>query len=216
MNEVAKKSASKKLIRQLVTGAIAGAAFTGGFLVLSDDYLDLKDLGTMAAVVAGLTYLMIGLMVGLGVASPGVGARYLNVEDDQELREQRSLLSKSVASMVLIGVLLLALAAAPSDRAPGLLSAPVAAALSIGSVLALIAVMLMSRNQGDELIKQLGIEASSLAFHILATALAVWSVLAHLDYVGWISPLGMLASVAYVYLLSIFAATGKRGLMTPR
>jgi hypothetical protein len=63
----------------------------------------------------------------IGTASPGLGAKFLNVEDADELREQKKMLVWSGASMLLWGVSLLALALAAPDG-----PVPQAAALAVG------------------------------------------------------------------------------------
>ena len=65
---------------------------------------------SIAALVAVL-YCVIALGILLGTANPGLGARFLNVEDADELREQKRVLMWSGAAMLLWGVALLALIA---------------------------------------------------------------------------------------------------------
>jgi hypothetical protein len=43
-----------------------------------------------------------------------------------------------------------------------------------------------------------------------------WGALAHLGYVGWIAPLGVLAGFALLQLAAMFWVVGRRGLLMPR
>jgi hypothetical protein len=72
------------------------------------------------------------------------------------------------------------------------------------------------RGKIDEFNQRLGIEASAQAMHVSLLLFGGWAALAHVGYVQWITPLGLLAGFALLELGSIFWVVGKRGLLVPR
>ncbi|MBU7580287.1 MAG: hypothetical protein KAF27_07410, partial [Porphyrobacter sp.] len=109
-----KSPATPRWVRKLLIpagiGGIAGFAASAGLLRFIDSSVvgGLSVSATIAALI-GVLYAVIGLGIVLGAASPGAGARFLNVEDADELREQKKVLTLSGAAMALWGVSLLAL-----------------------------------------------------------------------------------------------------------
>ena len=80
----------RKLAMQMVAGAAVGASVTFGLLTfVGKSRFDLDDPSRVIALVTGLVFALTGLVVGLGVMAPKSGAHLLNVEDAEELREQR-------------------------------------------------------------------------------------------------------------------------------
>ena len=207
----------KKLSAQMLAGAAIGAAFVSGLIWLFKDRgLDLDDPGQAIALGTGAIYALIGLMVGLGALAPRTGARLLNVEDAEELTDQRTVLGYSAVSCVLIGLFFLVLAAVPAGGEGGWVSPNVAAIIGGASLLALIALTLLTNRRVDELTRQVSMEAQALALSVAMVLFGGWAGLAHLDYVEWISPLAFVAGLALLQLLAIFWIGAKRGLMTPR
>ena len=89
MSVTAEKDKMRVMLWRMLGGAVFGAAGTGLFLAfVGEPHMDLKDPGVMIAIVSGLTYVLIGLIVALGLASPKAGAKFLNVEDAEEIREE--------------------------------------------------------------------------------------------------------------------------------
>ena len=88
----------KTVLSLLVGGIVGGLASAAALLVMGSGTLG--ELGTSGeiAVLVGVVYLVCAAAVGFGVASPGAGSRFLNVEDADELREQRSMLANSAIS----------------------------------------------------------------------------------------------------------------------
>jgi hypothetical protein len=213
----AKKSPVRKLVMQLVIGALTGAAVT--FAVLSGlegSGVDLGDSARMGALLTGLILAVIGLFVGLGIMAPKAGSRILNVEDADEIREQRTQLGLGSLVMLLGGLGLMALAVARVDGEPGLLSAQAALIFTAICFVTTAALAYMSRSGSDELMRSLSAEAAVLTVYALLVIAGVWATLAHLGYADWITPLGFLAGLTMIQLLAVFWVVGRRGLLKPR
>ena len=93
---------ARKLVIPALVGGVVGFAASSAMLRAIDSPAvgGLGTSATLAALVA-VFYLVIGIGILLVTASPGLGARFLNVEDADELREQRRVLNLSAAAMVL-------------------------------------------------------------------------------------------------------------------
>lgn len=206
------KNPTKKFLFQMLIGALVGGGATAALLAaLGGTWIETSDGGTMIAVVAGISYALMGLLVGFGAIAPDAGARMLNVEDPDELREERGNIAAGAICCVLIGIFLLALALSGPDqgREPALIVAGL-------SLIGLLAVAFWSRGRTDELTQKVSTESAALAMQIGLVALAVWSGLAHLGYAGWIEPLALIASAALLQLLTMFWVAGRRGMLKPR
>lgn len=210
-------SKTRKLIVQLVAGALTGGLVTYGVLTtLGDTGFDIDDPARAVALVTGLILAIIGAMVGFGLAAPRIGAELLNVEDAEELKEQARPLRQGALLFLFGGLGLVALAVTAVDGAPGVLSVQ-AGAIITGLCFAAAAVIgYLNRNVSDELMRQLGREASALSMSIVTVIALVWGPLAYLGFAPWISPLGAIAGLFAVQLLAVFAVCAKRGLLAPR
>jgi cytochrome bd-type quinol oxidase subunit 2 len=199
-----------KLLGGMVFGAVSAALFLG----LAGKRIDFDDPAIMLAVVAGLSYALMGLAVGLGALAPRAGAHILNVEDEEELREQRGKLAPSAAICMLVGLFLLLLALAPSLNAS---IGETTVALIAGATLAgVVIISLATRGRADELMRQISLEASAATLNIALVVLAGWALLTQFGHVGWMSPLALIAGFALLELLAIFVVGARRGLMNPR
>lgn len=206
------KKPMNKFVFQMFIGALIGAAATAAFLALFGRTLvDTSNGGTMIAVVAGLCYALMGFFVGFGAIAPAAGARFLNVEDPDELREERGNISSGAIVCVLVGVFLLALA----SSGPGF-GRELALTVAVLSLFAMLAVAYWSRGRTDELTQKVSTESAALAMQIGLVVLAVWSALAHLGYVWWIEPLALIASASLLQLATAFWVAGRKGMLTPR
>lgn len=206
------KKPMNKFVFQMFIGALIGAAATAAFLALFGRTLvDTSNGGTMIAVVAGLSYALMGFFVGFGAIAPAAGARFLNVEDPDELREERGNISSGAIVCVLVGVFLLALA----SSGPGF-GRELALTVAVLSLFAMLAVAYWSRGRTDELTQKVSTESAALAMQIGLVVLAVWSALAHLGYVWWIEPLALIASASLLQLATAFWVAGRKGMLTPR
>lgn len=204
----------RKVLISGLFGGVVGFAASAAMLrfVGSEAVGGLDKSATMAALVAVL-YLVIGLMVALGTASPTLGARILNVEDADELREQHKVLTLSGVSMVLWGIALLALAlAVPEGPLPQALALAIAAGgLAIGTVLSVMAYRL-----SDELMLAVNLEGGALSYGLVFVLVGGWAMLAHLGYVAGPAPLDLLSLFYVLVLVASFIAVGRRGMLTVR
>ncbi len=212
-------SASKRARSQLLTRMAAGAITGGGAAVLIIVFLgklhpDPGDTGAMLALAAGLCYAVIGLAVGLGALVPGAGAAFLNVEDADEIREQRRNLGPGAVACILVGLFLLILAVAPRLAVSTGPQGPALAAIGCLAAIGLIA--FVTRGRSDELTRQIGFEAAALTLHVAFFVLAGWVALVRAGYVEWMSPVTLVAGLALLELVAIFAVSAKRGVMRPR
>jgi cytochrome bd-type quinol oxidase subunit 2 len=198
----------------MLAGAVTGAAAVILFMEAGGKArLDSDDPGVIVALIAGLSYAVMGLGVGLGAMASRQGAVFLNVEDAQELRDERANLVPSAIGCILLGLFLIVLALAPVERGPVSQLWTVAA----GSCLAgLLAVVIATRNRGDELMRQVSLEASTLTLYLAMTLLSVWGMLAHLALVPWLSPLSVIAGLMMLQLAMIFWVVGRKGMMKAR
>jgi hypothetical protein len=207
-------SAVRKFVFQMAVGAVVGVVSAALFLRLGKPFLPLTDGIGMFAACMGMLYVILGLFVGFGAAAPGAGARFLNVEDAEELREQRSMLGFSAVSCCLAGLFLLILSVGPATASEAGSSALALAAG--GCLIAAIVSGKLCVDRCDELMRQICAEASVLTLNLGLVLLSAWGALAHLGLVAWITPLGLLSGFSLFYLLVSFWVVGRRGMLKPR
>ena len=207
-------SAAPRWVRKLLIpgliGGVAGFAASAAMM----RYIDSPAVGglglsaTLAALV-GVLYCVIGIGIVFGAASPGLGAKFLNVEDADELREQKTMLIWSSASMLLWGVSLLALAAPDGP-------VPQAAALAVGGggLVIGIALSVLVYRASDELMAAVNLEAGALSYGITSLVVGLWAMLAHLGYAAAPAPLDLLTLLYVLALVASFIAVGRRGMLT--
>jgi hypothetical protein len=209
MNATAQKDKMRVMLWRMLGGAVVGAAGTGLFIAfVGEPHMDLDDPGVLIAVVSGLSYVLIGLIVALGLASPQAGAKFLNVEDAEEIREEGPKLWMSTICCVLIGVLLLVLA-----MSGGLIESQTATVIAAACFAGIVIIGFVSAKRYDELTRQISLEASAGAFYTTVLLVGGWATLAHLGYVAWLSPLAFVSGVALLLLVAIFVVAAQRGLM---
>ena len=178
MSVTAEKDKMRVMLWRMLGGAVFGAAGTGLFLAfVGEPHMDLKDPGVMIAIVSGLTYVLIGLIVALGLASPKAGAKFLNVEDAEEIREEGPKLWLSALCCLLIGGFLLALA-----MAGGLIRVELALVIAGACLAGVLIVGTISAKKYDELTRQISLEASAWSFYVILLVGGAWAALAHLGY----------------------------------
>lgn len=202
----------RKLAVNFGVGMVVGGVGAWAMLALVDtDQLERLELAEIAALAVAVIYLLLGLAVLIGALSPRVGAVFLNVEDADELREERKLLLPSAVSCLALGAGLVALA-----LAPGRLSSEFAASLFGSAVAVTVALSRTLLARADELMRDSMRESASASYYLAFALVGGWAVLAHLDFV---SPPAMLAVVTLFYvsaLLGSFWAAGRRGMLMPR
>jgi preprotein translocase subunit Sec61beta len=211
-------STTNRLIRKVLIpgalGGVAGFAASAGMMryIDSDAVGGLGPSATIAALVAVL-YIVIALGVMLGTASPALGARFLNVEDADELREQKAVMLWSGGSMLLWGVALLALALGAPD---GPLPQPVALVLGAGGLVIGSLLSVVVYRASDELMLAVNLEAGALSYGLVLLVVGLWAMLAHLGYAAGPQPLDLLTAFYVLVLLASFIVIGRRGMLRTR
>jgi hypothetical protein len=204
----------KKRLLGLLVGLAAGyaAAASATQFINSDMVGGLAKSASIAALV-GVLYALIGLGVGLGAASPKFGARFLNVEDADELREQKKVLVLSGLGMTLLGLSLFALALAAPD---GPLPQRAALALSGGGLALGTVLSIPAYRLSDELMRAVNVEGGALSFGLTVLIAGGWALFAHLGYAAAPAPLDLLTLFYAIMLFASFIATGRRGMLMLR
>lgn len=204
----------RKVLMQAAVGAVVGfTASLALFRVLDSDAVGgLSDSAVIAALV-GLLYTMTGLAMGVGIASPRIGARFLNVEDADELREQKRMLGWSGLAMGLWGVALIALALAAPD---GPLPAGVALVIGGGGLVIGSLLSVVVYRGSDELMRAVNLEAGALSYALVLLVVGLWSILAHLGHAAAPAPLDLLSLFYGLVLVASFITVGRRGMLMPR
>lgn len=205
----------KELIRKLALpiggGGIVGFLASFGFLRMTDFKSGLEmSVSHEIAGLVGLLYMLISLAVSFGVFMPNAGARILNVEDADELREQKKQLTLSSLGTVALGAALLVLALSgkslPIDPLIGAFAA-------FGLVVVAVITTLAMARYTDELQRSLSRDAIVSAFYLLFAIGGCWSVLAHTGIFPQANPLDWLTLFATMPLVGVFWQVGKRGLL---
>lgn len=204
----------RKLLIPALIGGMAGFAASAGIMRFIDSSA-VGGLGlsaTLAALV-GVLYCVIGFGIVIGTSSPGIGAKFLNVEDADELREQKRMLVLSGASMLLWGVSLLALSlTAPDGPVPQV----AALAVGAGALVVGIALSVLVYRASDELMAAVNLEAGALSYGIVSLVVGLWAMLAHLGYAAAPAPLDLLTLFYVLALVASFIAVGRRGMLAVR
>lgn len=212
MNAVTQKGRMRTAMFRMLGGAVFGAAAMSLVLALvPKTSLAAADPSVVIALAAGTCYLIIGLIVAIGLIAPGAGARFLNVEDSDEIREERPKLKTSTLVFFLTGFFLLLLAMSAAGSV--LLSPGATAVLAIGCLAGILIAGWLGSKHSDELTVQMGQEASSISFQVAMLAIGGWAVFAMLGKATSIDPLALLASLALLQLFVTFVVIGRRGLL---
>lgn len=204
----------RKLLIPALIGGVAGFAATAAMML----YIDSSAVGglgksaTIAATV-GVLYAVIGIGITVGAASPGLGARFLNVEDADELREQKKVLTLSGAAMVLWGGALFALALAAPD---GPLPQAAALAIGCGGLMVGTLLSLLVYRASDELMLVVNLEAGALSYGLMFLVVGLWAILAHLGFAAAPAPLDLLTLFYVLVLAASFIVVGRRGMLAIR
>jgi hypothetical protein len=203
----------RKILIPALLGGVAGFAASAALMRFIDSTtVDLGISATIAALV-GVLYCVIGLTILIGTASPQVGAKFLNVEDADELREQKQVMSLSGWAMMLWGAALAALAlAAPAGPVPHTAALVIGlAGLLIGTVLSVLVY-----RASDELMLAVNLEAGALSYGLTFVTIGGWAMAAHLRYCPAPQPLDLLTLFYVLVLVASFIAVGRRGMLAIR
>lgn len=205
------KTIYRKLLMPMALGALIGFMGATAFLRLTDveNGLDLPISNEIAGLI-GLLYVSISLAVLLGVLMPKAGARILNVEDADELREQKKQLTLSGIGSATFGIALLTLAL----TGPGLPVQPtIGVSVAIGLVLLGTIASAAMKTYTDELQNSLSRDAVVTAFYLVFYMGGGWSVLAHASLVPSPEPIDWLSLFACTILIGAFWQIGRRGML---
>ena len=204
----------RKLVLPALIGGVAGFAASAAMMgfIESSAVGGLGQSATIAALV-GVLYCVIGFGIVVGTASPGLGAKFLNVEDADELREQKKMMVLSGTSMLLWGLSLLALALAAPDG-----PVPQSAALVVGGggLVIGIGLSVLVYRASDELMAAVNLEAGALSYGIVSLVVGLWAMLAHLGFAAAPAPLDLLTLFYVLVLVASFIAVGRRGMLNIR
>ncbi len=198
----------------LGVGAIAGFLSTLLILnIIDSDAVGGLSTSSEIAILVALVYFLTAVAVLAGLLSPKLGAKFLNVQDAEELREQSSLLLYSGGAMALWAAALAALAL--TGEGGPLAPEPVVA----GAVIALVAgawLALKAYRFSDELMSAVNLEATALSYLVTFVVLGGWAILAHAGMAIAPAPLDMLTTFYAVVLAATFVAAGRRGMLNQR
>jgi hypothetical protein len=200
----------KRLFR-LVSGGIVGfVAATAMSSLIDSPVIGGLEASSAIAALVGVFYGLMGISILVGSVMPSAGAAFLNVEDADEIREQKRLFLYSGASSLLWGGALIALALAAPDGPLAPLTALIVAAICfmVGA-----AVSLPMVRAADELMKAVMQEGGSLSTWLLFAVIGSWAGLAHLGYAKAPQPLDLLSLFYVIMLAASFIVVFRRGMV---
>lgn len=209
-----KSPARGSIVRKVLLPALAGGVIGFGAALALGSFADTGWVGGLSrsaeiALIGGGLYIVIALMTLLGTLNPKTGARFLNVEDEGELAEMRTVLVNSCVAMALWGAALMALALA----GPGPVPAALALALALGGLVGGAFFAWRSWKLSDELMAAVTTEANSLTAKLAFALLGGWGMFAHLGYAAGPQPLDLLTGFYVLSVLATFVTVGRRGMM---
>ena len=205
----------RKLPRKFIISALIGgiAGYYG-----ADLFFDRMDLAVYSDThlilgAVGLAYLAMGLIVGIGTMAPQTGAKLLNVEDREELLDQKPSLLGGALVYIVMGVMMIVLANSGESR-----PVPSSIALIVVAIAIIVAfgVTWASWQHYDELMRQISHEASSFGFTLVIVAVLIWGAMAMNGMAPEFDAPSIIALVMGMLLLGAFMAAGRRGLLNPR
>lgn len=205
---------TRKTFLSLVGGGIVG--FLGASVMMAlieTGRLGEPDVSSVAALAVALVYALTGLIVLAGLAAPGAGARFLNVEDAEELIEQKPSLMASGWGMIVMG-LVLAVIALGGDG--GVIEPVMALGLALVLMAAGTALSLRSMRHSDELMRAVMAEATQVSYYLMLFIVGGWAASAHFGFVAGPSMLDLLTAFWAFMLVAAFWASGRRGMLKPR
>jgi len=209
-----KRAAGPSYLKKLVIPAVAGAILGFGVAWTVSEYADgltptISQSAVVAMIVGGL-YILLGLFVFAGTVAPGLGAQFLNVEDEEDLREQRVVLQLSCYAMAVWGgaLVLLALAGENGPVAPDPALVPALGGIVFGLFLAW-----RSYRRSDELMAAVNQEAAAISYFLVFLVLGGWGALAQLGFAPPPAPIDLLSAFYLLVLFATFIAAGRRGML---
>lgn len=201
----------RKLIFQIaVGGSIGGISGYFGLHLVGSENMAVDQLVVGGV---GLIYLLIGVIVGFGLLAPKLGVWILNLEDADEIRDESRILTGSAICMVALGAALVLLTMAGPD---GPISRPAAMGGLLAALALLIAVSIRDWKYYDEMLLQLSSDAGNIAFSGVGLVTLIWGSASWLGLVSSPTPLALVALISGGFLMAIFVASARKGLIKPR
>jgi hypothetical protein len=145
--------------------------------------------------------------------APKLGGSILNVEDADEIRDQSRILSGSAICMVALGAALVVITMAGPD---GPISRPAAMGGLLAALALLIVVSIRDWKYYDEMLLQLSRDAGNIAFSGVGSVTLIWGSASWLGLVTAPTPLALVALTSGGFLIAIFVASARKGLLRPR
>ena len=203
-----------KTWRAVVLGAAAGFLGMMGMMELIDAGT-LGDLegSQVAALSVALIFLLTCAAVGFGLAAPKTGAKFLNAEDAEELREQRTMLTYSLLGMLASAVILIVAALSGSG---GIIAATPALVIVVIALTMLVWTSVRTYAHSDELMRATSRASGATAFYLTGAIGGGWELLAHLGLAAGPQSLDWITMLASFMLLAVYIEAGRRGMMTMR
>lgn len=204
----------RKIALQFVLGGVVGGVASWAV----DRYgwgEHLEDLGWSAIIGGslGLIYVIAGTLLTIGSVSPKIGAVTFNVEDEQELHEERPLIATAGVALAMMGVALIILCL---SGAGGLIGQSIALGFVAASTIIGVAASIYMFRHMDELMHDVTNETAAWSYHLVLVFGFGWAVLAHLNYLPAPTPLAWINLFYGVAMVAAVIANAKRGLLTPR
>ena len=144
---------------------------------------------------------------------PALGTRMLNVEDADELRDQRRMFAYAAVVMATWGAALIVLAVAGPG---GIMPPSMALAIALALIAMSVVLTISTWRHMDELMRGMSRECGNLSFYLLFLVGGTWAMLAHLGFAVGPAPLDWLTLFTALTLLASFVAVGMRGMLRPR
>ena len=209
-----RKRRLKKTAFALLLGGVVGfLGATAGMELADSGALGEFDPSREIALLIAILYAITGLGILAGIAFPRAGATFLNVEDAEEIRELKAILTSSGLGMVLAGA---ALAVVALRGTNDVITPGTALALYIAMSVAAVALSVRISRLQDELMQAMGMQTGTVAVHLLVLVGGTWAVLAHLGFVVAPAPLDWLTMIWALMLLAAFVVVARKGMMVMR
>ena len=210
---VRRGKSTKTILSMLAGGVLGFCGATGLIYLVEAGHLGKPGPSQVVALLVALVYGLVGLIVIAGVASPRAGAKFLNVEDAEELIEQKPSLVASGWGMLLLGLVLAIVALGGPG---GALAPPTALLVTVPLLLVGVWLSVRSLRHADELMVALSGEATRVSYTLLFVIMGGWAALAHLGFAPAPAMLDLLTAFWALALAATFWAAGRRGLLAPR
>lgn len=203
----------RRFILQFIIGAVLGGCGVAALMELGLERMEGITGSHIIAGAIGVIYLVLGLFVAAGTFVPTMGEKLLNVEDADELREEKRPLMVGSVIVGAIGAALLSLVLTGPD---GVASARFGAIAAVAFIVVLTLLALATRSMTDEMNRTVAKDALYAAYNLLFVVGGGWSALAYGGFVPVPGPLDWLSMLTGFGLLAIFWQVHRRGMGSRR